>query len=130
MVLLDTVLNNNDREEDVLAVPVRGSQSYELWYIDNTWLAYMPATDDPDVVIARFPRSYTLQRLARGLDGLPPFALAARSLDADALEVAFGSVPGELMPGMPEPIRAMAENFVWRGTHAEEVIHRTRPPEI
>ena len=129
MVVLDTILGNNDRSDDVLAVAVPGTAKFELRYIDNTWVAY-GREPTPDLIRGQFPRSWALKDLARGLAGLPPYLLAGKSLEVDVLTQAFLRAPDTFRLAAPDSCAAVAETFAWRGEHADIAIERTRPADL
>jgi hypothetical protein len=125
MVVLDTILWNNDREDDVLAIPV-GSTQFELRYIDNTWLVFDTGLTI-ELLSAQFPRNLVLQFLVRGMNDLSSYLLAAETLDTVTLSGIFGNAPAPLLaaaPGSPEEIAA---TFADRGHSARDVINRDRP---
>lgn len=129
MVVLDTILGNNDRGDDVLAVAVPGSSKFDLRYIDNTWVAFGRELT-VDQIQGRFPQSWALKHLARGLPGLPPYVLGARNLDPEELEQAFQNAPSDFQAGAPASCSALASTFAWRGEHIEDALVRTRPADI
>lgn len=128
MVVLDTLMRNNDRSDDVLAVPAMGMVNFDLRYIDNTWVAY-GRERRVDQLVACFPGSHALMDLLResGLASLPPYALAARGLDADVLAASFGHAPAAFQAGAPDSCTAVASTLAWRSQHVEEVLQRSRP---
>jgi hypothetical protein len=129
MIVLDTLIWNNDREDDVIAVPVRGSSRFDLVLIDNTWIVFA-REDDPSQIQGRYPRDWTLRRLAKGLEGLPPYVLAAGSLDIDSLRDTFASAPQEFLASAPDTCANIAEAITWRGEHVAQALERDRPPDI
>src|SRR5688500_7279549 len=118
MVVLDTILRNNDRSEDVLAVAVPGTVKFDLRYIDNTWLEYGRERSSEQIQ-GMFPRSWILKDLTRGLTGLPPYLLASKGLDADALASAFSAAPATFRIAAPDSCAEIASTLAWRGMHAE-----------
>lgn len=129
MLVLDTLMRNRDRNDDVLAVPIEHTTKWELRYIDNGWVVYFrePA---PERIEGEFPTSLPLRRLLHRLEALPPYLLDAASLDIDHLEREFQAVPADFLSGFRDTVRAVAETVAWRGKHCAEAIERSRPPDI
>jgi len=129
MVVLDTLLRNTDREGDVLALPVAGTSLFDLRYIDNTWVTFFPKERSPADIDVRYPGHRLLNELARGLPGLEPYLLSARTMDRSGLEAALLRAPGvflealsTLIASTPVTCATLAETFCWRGEHLEAAI--------
>jgi hypothetical protein len=127
MVVLDTIMWNTDREEDVLAVPQERGK-FALSYIDNTWLYFFLAGGE---LVGRFPREFSsLAGLCVGLGGLAPYALAAMMLDDGELAFEIASAPEEFQDAVDEDPAEIAEELVERAAMVAATVERDRPAGI
>ena len=121
--VLDTIQQNNDREDDVLLVPVAGTNRYDLYYIDNTWLVWFDE-GDPSRIQGRLPRNAFLSDLFHDGRDVPAYALDAASLDQDDLAVQIALAPAPFIAAAPASIEEIARVAAWRGRYAADAIAR------
>ncbi|HVG46108.1 MAG TPA: hypothetical protein VM890_15300 [Longimicrobium sp.] len=123
-VVMDSLLQQNDREDDVLLVPVPFSPGkYELCFIDNGWTVWFPLPTHLNPVTVRWMKE-PMASLVQPPEHFVVPLFMAQTLQEAELTMRFARCPLRFRRGSSATPRTVASAAVQRGVRLPDALRQ------
>jgi hypothetical protein len=118
--VLDTLMYNNDRDGNILALPVAAASKFRLCFIDNGWIAWAAFSPQEKAPPPQSPRGM-VRELAADVEVFNEFVFAGSTLSSTHVHKRIAEAPIEAWEHLDSVASLLVKEFEWRSSQLPTV---------